>query len=230
MVGAMIEAELRGIEIVHSDELPWEESPAPGVWRKRLERVGPAEAGRVTSVVRYEPQSRFASHPHPDGEEILVLDGVFSDETGDYPAGSFLLNPEGFAHAPHSDGGCVLLVKLRQYPGEGRARVNLSVDETTWLPHQTEEGAQRLELYVDPRHPERIAMMALMPGIRCAPVVYEGGAELFVLDGDLEDEHGTYRTHTWARFPPGTGHRLQTREGCTFYLKTHHLRGAASAS
>ena len=46
-----------------------------------------------------------------------MLDGVFSDQHGDFPAGSFLLNPDGIRHAPGSVAGCVLFVKLRQYPG-----------------------------------------------------------------------------------------------------------------
>ena len=64
-------------------------------------------------MVRFDPGARFPRHAHPDGEEILVLDGVFSDETGDYPAGSHLLNPDGTSHAPWSGLGCTLFVKLR---------------------------------------------------------------------------------------------------------------------
>ncbi|MBC6439248.1 MAG: cupin domain-containing protein [Rhodospirillales bacterium] len=102
---------------INTAAMDWEPSPSPTVWRKRLDRVGPPESGRVTSVVRYDPGSRFHAHPHPDGEEILVLEGIFSDQTGDYPAGSYLLNPEGFEHGPYSEEGCRLFVKLRQYPG-----------------------------------------------------------------------------------------------------------------
>ena len=52
-----------------------------------------------------------------------MLDGVFSDEHGDWPAGSYLLNPEGFRHAPFSREGCLLFVKLRQFPGLDRNHV-----------------------------------------------------------------------------------------------------------
>src|SRR3954465_12891407 len=102
--------------ILHTDELPWVQSPTPSVWRKRLEQSGldsveRGESGRVTSIVRYDAGSTFPLHPHPEGEEILVLEGVFSDEHGDYPAGTFLLHPEGFRHAPFSKQGCLLFVK-----------------------------------------------------------------------------------------------------------------------
>src|SRR5690348_18389476 len=84
--------------VVHTSSMAWNASPSSTVWRKRLHLVGPAESGQVTSVVRYQERSQFPPHPHPDGEEILVLAGVFSDEHGDWPAGSYLLNPEGFRH------------------------------------------------------------------------------------------------------------------------------------
>ena len=98
---------------INTETMDWQASPSPGVWRKRLELIGEAESGRVTSVVRYAPGSAFSSHEHPQGEEILVLAGTFSDQSGSYPAGSYLLNPEGFAHAPFSQEGCTLFVKLR---------------------------------------------------------------------------------------------------------------------
>ena len=110
---------LRGV-VRRTADMDWQPSPVAGVWRKRLELAGAVEAGRVTSVVRFDPGARFPRHAHPDGEEILVLHGVFSDETGDYPAGSHLLNPDGTSHAPWSGPGCTLFVKLRQYPGRTR--------------------------------------------------------------------------------------------------------------
>ena len=105
---------------VHGAALDWQPSPSGTVWRKRLHLVGGAESGQVTSIVRYEPNATFAAHDHPEGEEILVLEGTFSDEHGDWPSGTHLLNPEGFRHAPFSRDGCVIFVKLRQYAGAGR--------------------------------------------------------------------------------------------------------------
>ena len=117
---------------VDTGQLAWTKSPSGTVWRKRVHLVGPPEAGQVTSVVRYDADSRFASHAHADGEEILVLSGVFSDEHGDYPAGSYLLNPEGFQHAPHSKEGCELFVKLRQYPGRKRSQLQIDTHSADW--------------------------------------------------------------------------------------------------
>ena len=87
-----INADFSRFAVVHTAQMDWQPSPSGTVWRKRLDLAGPSETGRVTSVVRYDPDSEFHEHPHPDGEEIFVLEGVFSDEHGDYPAGSFLLD------------------------------------------------------------------------------------------------------------------------------------------
>jgi hypothetical protein len=57
-----------------------------------LDRIGD-EVARATSIVRDAPASHFSAHTHGGGEEFLMLDGVFQDEHGDYPAGSYIRNP-----------------------------------------------------------------------------------------------------------------------------------------
>ncbi|MDG1483562.1 MAG: cupin domain-containing protein [Myxococcota bacterium] len=209
--------------VVHTDSVSWQPSPAPGVTRKRLERSGPKEAGRVTSIVCYAPGSAFHRHPHPDGEEILVLSGIFSDDRGDHPAGTMLLNPEGFSHAPGSAGGCTLFVKLRQYGGPGRPQAAIDTHTMPWQPHSTLPGISIKRLYCQPDRPEQIHLVRLAPGTTVGAVGFVGGVEVLVLSGDLSDGHGHYRTHTWIRDPTGTQHAPATQGGCTLYVKTGHL-------
>src|SRR6202163_3148780 len=116
----LINAELTERAVVETVDLPWTPSPMPGVARKMLERDG-AEVARATSLVRYAAGSRFERHEHGGGEEILVLDGVLSDEQGDYPAGTYIRNPPGSSHAPFSKPGCTLFVKLRQFQADDDA-------------------------------------------------------------------------------------------------------------
>lgn len=54
--------------------------------------------------------------------------------------------------------------------------------------------------------------------------MYGKGVEIFVIDGVLEDEQGSYPKHTWLRDAPGSKHRFKTLDGCVFYLKTGHGR------
>jgi anti-sigma factor ChrR (cupin superfamily) len=87
---------------------------------------------RATTIVRDAPQSRFSAHAHDRGEEFLVLDGVFADEHGIYPAGTYVRNPPGSSHAPYSDEDCTLFVKLRQFQPEDLARVVIDTNCADW--------------------------------------------------------------------------------------------------
>ena len=202
--------------------MEWQPSPSGTVWRKRLHLVGPPEAGQVTSIVRYEPNATFPVHDHPDGEEIFVLEGTFSDEHGDWPAGTYLLNPEGFRHAPFSKEGCVLLVKLRQYSGAGRSHVVLSMDDMDWQV-TAHDGIRTKILYADWNFSGETQIEQWDVGTAPGTWSYDGGVEILVLKGSFEDEDGVYEKHTWLRIPPGGKHTPTSSQGCELYVKTGAL-------
>lgn len=202
--------------VIDTDSVPWKASPSGTVWRRRLHHVGPAESGQVTSIVRFEPGSTFPMHDHPDGEEILVLDGVFSDEHGDWPAGTYLLNPEGFRHAPFSRQGCLLFVKLRQFPGLRRRHEAIDTRTMRWT---AEAGRQIKRLYSQEGFTDRTDLERWKADARLGERTYPRGAELLVLEGSFEDEHGRYGAHTWLRLPSEFRHTPKTTEGCELYIK-----------
>jgi anti-sigma factor ChrR (cupin superfamily) len=202
--------------VVDASSLPWAASPSRAVWRRRLHRVGPAESGQVTSIVRYEPGSTFPRHDHPEGEEILVLAGVFSDEHGDWPAGTYLLNPEGFRHAPFSREGCLLFVKLRQFPGKDRRHVAI---DTHALPWTAQAGREVKPLYAQEGYTDRTSLERWRPQPTPRERLYPLGAELLVLEGSFADERGEYGPQTWLRLPPGFRHTPGTASGCELYVK-----------
>lgn len=208
--------------VADTTRMQWAPSPSGSVWRKRVHRVGPEESGQVTSVVRYEPRSRFPAHDHPEGEEIFVLEGIFSDEHGDWPAGTYLLNPEGFRHAPFSEPGCVLLVKLRQFPGRERRHVAVDTGKLAWrqgsIPKVVYKTLYRQRGFSDVTRLERWA-----PGADRGITSYEKGAEFFVLEGEFGDEAALYSRGCWLRLPAGSQHRPRSAMGCTLYVKTGGL-------
>jgi len=225
---APLRGDLGRRETVDTRDLAWETSPGPGVSRKRLHRVGPAESGQVTSLVRYAPGASFPSHDHPEGEEILVLAGVFSDEHGSWPAGTYLLNPEGFRHAPWSEPGCELFVKLRQLPGRDRRHVAVDTGSLAWSP-SPERGVATKVLYRQPPYPEEMRLERWEAGAAPGARAYAHGAELFVLEGSLRDEHGSYGPGVWLRLPAGAVHHPRSDAGCVLYAKRAglvHLRDA----
>lgn len=109
MSGKALNMKLDERVFIDANNLEWLGSPANGVVRKPLEKEF-AEHGRTTSIVKFMPGAKFPQHSHPLGEEILVLEGVFSDESGDYPAGTYLRNPPGTRHSTFSKEGCTLFV------------------------------------------------------------------------------------------------------------------------
>jgi anti-sigma factor ChrR (cupin superfamily) len=205
--------------VVDTAALDWEKSPSGTVWRKRLHVDGPAESARVTSIVRYDPGGAFPAHDHPGGEEIFVLEGVFSDEHGDYPAGTHILNPEGFRHAPFSREGCTLFVKLRQYAGADRPQQQR---DTRALPWEERRGGQVAEmpLYSQNGYDGRTSLIRFSPGGGAPRHGHPFGEEVLILDGTMEDEFGTYGRGTWIRNPVGSAHQPLSHDGCIFLIKT----------
>jgi anti-sigma factor ChrR (cupin superfamily) len=197
--------------VVDTEAHDWIASPAPGVMRKPLDRAG-GESGRATSIVRYDAGAGFPPHAHPEGEEIFVLEGIFSDEQGDYPAGTFLLNPPGSRHAPRSERGCILFVKLCQYRGEERERVVLDSQQLDWSPAQA-EGVTIKTLYAESRFPERVVLERFDAGASLPRHSHPRGEEILVLMGALEDEYGKYPRGTWVRNPAGSAHAISSPHG-----------------
>ena len=219
---ADVRADLTRRAVVDTTALPWEASPSGTVWRKPLSREG-GECGPVTSLVRYAPGGAFPEHAHPEGEELLVLDGVFSDEHGDYPAGTFLMNPHGSRHAPRSDPGCTLFVRLRQYPGADRPRlVEDTRDPSAWRPGLV-EGLSVRPLYAQAGYPESVALVRWAPGTRFQTHTHWGGEEILVLEGEFADEHGRYPVGTWLRSPHLSRHAPFSDTGCLIYVRVGGL-------
>jgi anti-sigma factor ChrR (cupin superfamily) len=222
MAAGILHTDLRERLVLETDAIPWAPSPESGVWRRMLERAG-AESGRATSIVRYEPGTRFHAHRHPMGEEFFVLEGTFSDEYGNYPAGSYVLNPPDSGHAPWTRDGCVLFVRLCQYAGPGRKRIVADSARMEWRPSGT-PGIAIKELYSDSSHPERVALIKWEPGARYPRHRHPGGEEILVLEGALVDEAGRYPQGTWIRNPPGSAHEPYSAEGCVLLIKTGGVR------
>lgn len=206
--------------VIETSSMAWEPSPAKGITRKKLERQE-AERGRATSIVRYAPGSAFPTHQHPFGEEIFVLEGVFSDENGDYPAGTYLRNPAGSAHAPFSKEGCTLLVKLCYFDAQDQLQTVINTNGQPWLQGMVEG------LHVMPLHSfeaQNTALVKWRSNTRFNPHRHWGGEEIFVLKGEFCDEHGRYPALTWIRSPHLSQHQPFVENQETIILvKTGHL-------
>jgi anti-sigma factor ChrR (cupin superfamily) len=215
----LLHADLGQRVVLDSHSLAWCPSPMAGVERRPLDRQG-GEVARATSIVRYTPGSHFSRHSHGGGEEILVLEGTFSDEQGDYATGTYLRNPPGSNHAPFSADGCTLLVKLRQFHPDDQGRIVRDTRLNPWVPGLV-EGLEVMPLHAFGS--ERVALVRWAPGTRFIAHSHPGGEEILVLDGVFQDEHGTYGAGSWLRNPPNSAHQPWSEAGCTLWVKTGHL-------
>jgi anti-sigma factor ChrR (cupin superfamily) len=202
-----------------STELPWQPSPAKGVHRRLLARDGGEEA-RATSIVRYEAGAVFPSHAHPQGEEIVVLEGEFADEYGVYPAGTYIKNPHGTTHAPRSIAGCTLFVKLRQLDDGDSEQLVIRPTDRRWSP-----GLVRgLEVFgLNQFGTTHTALVRWAPGTFFNKHQHYGGEEIFVLEGTFQDEYGDYPSGTWIRSPHMSVHQPYSEQGCLIFVKVGHL-------
>ncbi|UWQ29307.1 cupin domain-containing protein [Leisingera sp. M523] len=215
-----INAELDQPVTVHASSLDWTPSPTAGVERKMLYREG-GEVARATSIARYAPGSAFPAHVHSGGEEILVLYGIFQDEHGDYPAGTYFRNPPGTSHSPAAVDGCTIFVRLWQFrdgdaaqivrmPGEGgpgEERQGVKLSNTLF-----EDGA------------ERVLLEEWEPGVAVA-VENTRGLELLVLQGELSVRGKCLKELSWLRLPAGHGIDARTGvAGATVWIKDAPLQ------
>lgn len=204
--------------VIDTQSMPWQPSPLKGVERKFLSREK-IESGHATSIVRYAAGARYASHIHSQGEEIFVLEGIFSDESGHYPAGSYIRNPADSVHSPFSEQGCTLFVKLAQFSAGDTEIVRINTNHTPW---QRGQGG----LNVMSLHHFKGADTALVKwpeNESFVPHQHFGGEEILVLSGTFMDEHGQYPTLSWLRSPHLSQHHPFVKEETVILVKVGHL-------
>lgn len=205
--------------VINHHDLPWLPCPIGGE-RRLLERHDISdEVERATSIVRYSPGSKFPTRMYDFGQEMFVLEGTLSDELGDYPAGTYVMNPPGSSHTPYTESGCTLFIKQRYLGSEQIEREVINTKTSRWY-----QGLV----------PGLNVMPLMQQGsgstlVRWAPQTYfnthkhHGGEEILVIDGVFEDEHGCYPTGTWIRSPHMSLHKPFSKEGCIIFVKTGHL-------
>lgn len=229
-----INANFQQAVLVHAADLPWVPSLMPGVDRRMLDRIG-NEVARATSLVRYAPGSEFAPHTHGGGEEYLVLEGVFQDELGNHPMGRYVRNPPGTRHAPHSEQGCVIFVKLCQFDLNDRHSVEIDVPLQPVIEDLHRSGVGVQLLHVDGCEQVQVETWAPYTELR---EQVPHAAEWLVLSGSFEllaphslvqeDSRQTvpqsislYRW-SWLRLPAGSELHIRLQgKGATVWVKRH---------
>lgn len=211
---------------MHGAQILWKASPMKGVERRMLDRLGD-EVARATTIVRYAPGSRFSPHVHTGGEEFVVLEGVFQDEHGDYPAGSYIRNPPQSSHTPGSDLGCTIFVKLWQFDMDDRKQVKLDTNLMQFDDDPSRSGVGSMPLYAD--EDEEVSLERWEAGARIE-LGAENGMETLVLEGGFEEEGEQFAPQSWLRLPKGgQSSAIAGPNGARVWIKRGHLAKVPTA-
>lgn len=203
--------------VVHSDQLEWNASPMPGVDRRMLDRIG-GEVARATTIVRYAPNSKFSAHTHSGGEEFIVLDGVFQDEHGDFPEGTYVRNPPTTSHTPGSEPGCTIFVKLWQFDMEDRNQFRKNMADELASPV---DGVATAQLHSDDRETVSYSHIDAGAALNMSDT---GGIEMLVIAGSLTEGGETLAKGAWLRLPEGQPlSAVAGADGAKVWVKTGHL-------
>lgn len=203
--------------VVHSEQLDWKASPMPGVDRRMLDRIG-GEVARATTIVRYAAGSKFSEHTHTGGEEFIVLDGVFQDEHGDFPEGTYVRNPPTTAHTPGSALGCTIFVKLWQFDMNDRNQFRKTMADELGAPVN---GVATAELHRDAR--ETVTFHQMESGTTLG-ITDTGGIEMLVIAGSVAQAGETLAKGAWLRLPDGDGlSAVAGADGAKVWVKAGHL-------
>ncbi|MDG1133794.1 MAG: cupin domain-containing protein [Pseudomonadales bacterium] len=203
---------------VHAASQDWLASPIAGVERRMLDRIGD-EIARATSIVRYAPNSYFSPHVHTGGEEFLVLEGVFQDEHGDFPAGSYIRNPPESSHTPGSEHGCVIFVKLWQFDLADRTDLRIDTTELPYAPVTDRPGVGVKELFIDQREKVSLEHWAAKTQIILNS---NHGIEILVTDGSFSENGEVFKAQSWLRLPPGSQANIYAgAQGTSVWIKEH---------
>ena len=212
--------------VVHAAQIPWKASPMPGVERRMLDRLGD-EVARATSIVRYAPGSAFSPHVHTGGEEFLVLDGIFQDEHGDFPPGTYVRNPPETSHTPASAPGCTIFVKLWQFDLADRNQLRVDTNTRAFSPDPDRAGVEIMPLFKDDR--EDVALERWQPDVE-VQLDAPGGMEVLVLEGGFAEAGDQFNVHSWLRLPNGSTASAKAGPDCArVWIKRDHLAQPPSA-
>ena len=207
------------VVLIESEE-EWRSSPSDGVERLYLDRADFSENTSATSIVKFDKQSLFSGHAHQNGEEFLVLEGVFSDEHGDYPKGTYVRNPHGSCHSPFSKEGCKIFVKLRQFKRDDNARIVKSMLEP-WHAHNEKVNFLKLHEFKN----EITYLAKFKPDSEVnLPFRKNGGEEILILSGEIRDNINNFSAITWIRDPKSCFIQAYAgANGACVFVKSGHL-------
>jgi hypothetical protein len=204
--GPSVNADLTKFVVIHADEMAWQATGRDGIFCKMFERVTELDLARQTGLYKLDPGASFAPETLDERVELFVIYGKLSDGDTEIGKHTYHRLPPGTKARIHSDSGCVVFIRRRQ--GRGGGGVIFTADATIEDNFEPwgERGSEKIPLE-DPAEPLVGAWMGRMiPDLHIPNHGHDGGEEIFILEGVIEDEYCAAGPRTWMRFPLGFRH------------------------
>ena len=156
-----------------------------------------------------------------------MLEGVFQDEHGDFPAGSYIRNPPESRHTPGSEPGCTIFVKLWQFDLADRTHVRIDSNKMAFVPDANRSGVEVMPLFKD-QH-EEVWLERWQAGAE-VELDASNGIEVLVLKGGFEEAGESFEPQSWLRLPKDSLTVTKAgAEGARVWIKRNHLAEAPMA-
>lgn len=171
------------------------------------------DSDKETSLIKIDENSTFFNSKRINSVEVFVLEGVYSNEFGDFKRGTYLKLPKEDESRIHSK-GCEIFKKINYQQNIIETSI-VDTSDTLWL-----QGQGNLE--VMPLS-NQTALVKWPRNEIFVPHTHWGGEEIFVLKGTFMDEHGQFKIGTWIRNPHLSRHHPYVEEETIIFVKTGHL-------
>lgn len=222
--GHDVHADLLALVTIESAQAPWNPTGAPGLSEKLFERIAAGPLARETALLRVDPQASVPGGVADCRVDMLVLEGAIELNELHHAAGMFVRVPAGTQLDLRSAGGATILVKKRGGGADGDPIAIDTMDRNNWAAWGG-RGSEKAQLYDPGLRPEASWVGFMLPDLTIPDHDHAGGEEIFILEGEIRDERGSYGPGVWIRFPVGLRHTpVSLADGCRMLVREGDAR------
>lgn len=197
--------------LINTNDLEWSNNKLKGVSKKLLSKINNEE----TAIIKIEENCKLNTNSNTNSVEILVLEGTYINEYGEFKSGTYLrLSSEDEALVIAGKIGCIIFRKVNHFNDESE-NIIIDTNNTLWLKGHGNLGVMPLF--------EQTALVKWPKNEKFIPHKHWGGEEIFVLEGTFMDEYGMYPKGTWIRSPHLSEHFPYVEDETIIFVKTGHL-------
>ncbi|MBU3015935.1 cupin domain-containing protein [Poseidonibacter lekithochrous] len=194
---------------IDTNTIQWQKVETKDILKKILAIKDKEE----TSFIKLNEGSFLNQTEKINSVEIFVVEGIYINEYGEHPKGTYLRLPKENEALAKSNDGCVIFRKTNFFTDTQELIINTNTEE--WL--QGQGNLEVMPLY------EQTALVKWPKDEKFTPHKHWGGEEIVVLEGTFIDEHGEYPKNSWLRSPHLSEHFPYVNEETIIFVKTGHI-------